>query len=72
MASKTLLVVLALALVALVIEASFEVGVEEDLNEVEDLMDGLGEALTLGDFQEYFNPAPVEKRKKKIGSKKNT
>ena len=72
MASKTLLVVLSLALVALVIEASLEVGVEEDLNEVEDLMDdGLGEALTLGDFREYFNPAPVEKRRKKIGSKSN-
>lgn len=63
MASKTLLVVLALALVAATMARSFETAEEEGL------LDALGEELTMEDLHEYFIPTPVEKRGSKVGSK---
>ena len=57
MATKALLVVLALALIAVALAASLDV--EEQLNE------NLSEALSLEDLEEYFTP--IEKRGSKVG-----
>ena len=57
MASKTFLIVLALALIAV----AFSVPLEEELSE----------ELMLEDLQDYFNAAQMEKRGSKVGSKCN-
>lgn len=57
MATKTLLVVLALALIAVALAASLDEQLTEDLSET----------LSLDDFEEYFHP--LEKRGNKVGRK---
>ena len=63
MASKTLLVILGLALVIAAV-SSFEL-------KLENLEQELSEDLTVADLQDYFQEMQMEKRGSKVGGKLN-